>query len=99
MSLRNQVTFLKHMAKQTPGILYSRALNGPARPSWSFRYELFARAMRGVQFEVASRTYAEQREAFDALSGTVAPSLRRVTRDRTPLGGVPGEWFVPKSPS
>lgn len=99
MNLRNQVTFLKHLAKQAPGILYSRALNGPARPTWSFRYELFAAAMRGVQFEVASRTWQEQREAFDALSGTLAPSLARVTRDRTAHGGVPGEWFTPKSPS
>jgi acetyl esterase/lipase len=98
MNLRNQVTFLKHFAKHTPGILYSRALNGPARPSWTLAYELFAAAMRGVQFEVAHRTWEEQRLAFDALAGTYAPSLSRVQRARAELGGVSGEWFTPKSP-
>lgn len=97
--IRHQLTFLKHFAKQTPSIVYARARRGPARGTWSFRYELFAAAMRGVQLEVAHRSWAEQREAFDALAGTWSPALRRVTRQRTALGGVPGEWIVPAAPA
>ncbi|MFO0736186.1 MAG: alpha/beta hydrolase [Labilithrix sp.] len=97
--IREQLTFLKHFARQTPGIMYSRALRGPARPSWSFRFELFAAAMRGLQYEIAHRSWAEQRAAFDALAGTWSPALRRVTRERATLGGVPGEWIVPKAPA
>lgn len=93
------VDFLRHVAQQTPAVAYSRALRGPARPSWTFGYELFAAVMRGLQWEIAQRSWAEQRAAFDGLAETYAPSLRRVTRERTTLGGVVGEWITPRMPA
>lgn len=95
----SQITFLRHLVKQTPAILYSRALRGPARPTWTFGFELFAATMRGLQFDFAGRSWDAQRRAFDALAGTFSPSAKRVRRSRVVLGGVTGEWIVPRAPS
>ncbi|MBX3230962.1 MAG: alpha/beta hydrolase [Labilithrix sp.] len=94
-----QIVFLRHLARLTPGVTYARLLRGPARPTWSFRFELFAATMRAVQFELASGSWEAQRRAFDRLAGTYAPTVRRVRRERVTLGGVPAEWFTPKQPA
>jgi acetyl esterase/lipase len=92
----SQALFFRELARRWPGIIYSRALRGPARPSWSFRYELFAATMRGMQFELGKRSYVEQRVAMDALARTYSPAVWNVDRSPTTLGGVPAEWFLPR---
>ena len=91
------LAFVRHLTQQAPAITYSRLLRGPARPSWSFRFELFVATMRALSYELAQRTLDEQRRAMDALGSVVAPIMRKVRRSRADMGGVPCEWFVPRT--
>lgn len=95
----SQLTFLRHLVRSTPAIAYSRAMRGPARPSWSFSFEVFAAAMRRLQFDVAGRTWQAQRRAMDSLADTYSPMQKRVRRERTTMSGVPAEWFTPHRPA
>lgn len=52
--------------------------------------------MRGYTTAVHARTWPELRVAFDSLANERAPVLRKVTRTKAQMGGIPCEWFEPK---
>jgi acetyl esterase/lipase len=74
----------------------SRLRRGPARPSWSFGFEVFARAMRRTFDVVCARAIPEQRAAFEAMANTRSPALTGVARSPVVAGGVSSEWFSPR---
>jgi acetyl esterase/lipase len=86
--------FLRHLAQQAPRVAFSRVIRGPARPSWSFGFELFVSALRETVHDISMLDWPGLRAGHDVL---VKPgSLRRVTRAETALGGVPTSLFVPR---
>jgi len=91
----SQLLFLRHLASSLPRVALGRARRGPLRPSWSFGFELIAMAMKRTGTHVARQSWVEQRRAYDSLANKMSPTLRRVTRDTTVMGGVPCEWFSP----
>jgi acetyl esterase/lipase len=93
----SQLLFLQNIARSFPRVAASRLRRGPARPSWSFRFELFARAMRGTFGAICTRSMVEQRAAFEAMANTRSPALGKVKREPIEAGGVPCEWFTPRT--
>lgn len=74
-----------------------RARRGPARPTWSFGFEFIVEFLREDFGRTQHWLYPRLRRAMDARAYP-NPEAARVTRRRAVLGGVPGEWFEPKSP-
>jgi acetyl esterase/lipase len=95
----SQTVFLRHLARHSARVAISRLRRGPVRPSWSFAFELFTTALRHTSLEISKRDWALQRVAFDALATPpfLADVFHRVVREPVKLGGVPAEWFVPKT--
>jgi acetyl esterase/lipase len=79
-----------------PRVAVSRMRRGPARPTWSFRYELLARTMRRTFDVIAARPIPDLRAAFDAMANTRSPALAKTTRTKIEPRGVPSEWFAPR---
>jgi len=93
----SQLLFLRHLARSVPRVAAARLRRGPARPSWTFGYEVFASAMKRAATDIAARSWAEQRAAYDALANPMSPIARHVRRSDATLGSVPCEWFMPRS--
>jgi acetyl esterase/lipase len=94
----SQLVFLRHLVRHAPKVAVSRVLRGPGRPSWSFRFELFTRALKATSFEITRSDWAGQRVGFEALRNTWSPALTRVVRTSSVLGGVPTTTFTPQQP-
>ena len=77
--------------------LRARLRHGPARPSWGFQFQWVVAFLRQDFAESGKWPYERLRRD---LNGRRYParSLKRVTRSRERLGGVPATWFVPPSP-
>ncbi|MCK6550502.1 alpha/beta hydrolase [Myxococcota bacterium] len=77
--------------------LMGRWRRGPLRPSWSFRFELFATVLKLGAARQSQQTIPERRATTEALARPDAKKLTSFTR-RGPatVGGVAGEWFVPE---
>lgn len=91
-----QTLFLRQVARSLPRVVRARRSRGPARPTWSFGFELFVTAMRATADAIGEMPWPEQRVAYDALANRFASPLLRVRRERVDAGGVPAEWFVPR---
>lgn len=87
---------LRHLARSAPSVALSRLRRGPARPSWSFGFELVITAMRSLQLDVARRSWAVQRTTFDGFTNVRSAVLKKVKRTPVTVGGVPCEWFEPR---
>ncbi len=92
----SQLLLLQNLASAIPRVAVSRVRRGPARPSWSFRFELFATAIRKTFGTICTRSIHEQRAAFEAMANERSRALARTKRTRVDAGGVPSEWFVPE---
>jgi len=99
----SRIAFLRQIARHTPGVVLSRFRRGPSRPSWSLDFELFTTALRHTKLEVPRRDWKALRALFDGLGHPLpflvqdSPSLRRIHREETKVGGVPVTWFVPNT--
>lgn len=91
--------FFRHVARSAPRVAFSRLRRGPARPTWTYPFELFTTALRHASLEIAGLDWPAQRAAFDQLASPYAPPLRQVRREETSVGGVPSTWFVPRLPA
>lgn len=99
----SQFVFARHAARHLPKIVLSRLRGGPARPSWTFAFELFATALRDTSIELTARDWPQMRAAFDALAFP-PPFLverlavfRRVKRTVETIAGVAVTTFAPSS--
>jgi epsilon-lactone hydrolase len=92
----SQARFLRHLAKQSPGVLLSRFRKGPARESWSFGFELFTTALRHTTFDLATLDWPDLRASFDDLAKSQSRALLRVKRQSARVGGVEATWFFPR---
>lgn len=88
--------FVSSLARSLPVVVNRRLRRGPARPSWSLGWELFAAAFRDTTGRLTDKPYAKLRRAFDTMSPVVSPAYKGVARKKVDAGGVPSEWFVPK---
>ena len=52
--------------------------------------------MRGTFDAICTRSFQEQREAFERMANTRSPALAKVKRKKVDAGGVPSEWFTPR---
>jgi epsilon-lactone hydrolase len=68
---------------------------GPARPGWSFLYELFGNLMKHEFATLASRSWRAQRAGWDARA-LPDPTQWRVRLTRETIGGVPCAVAVPR---
>lgn len=69
-----------------------RMRRGPARPSWSYGFEVVATALKARAETISKLDWQAQRRAWAAMSAP-APILSKVTRER--VDG--GEWFAPRA--
>lgn len=72
--------------------VWRRALRGPLRPSWSFRFEVAVGGLRRYARWATAQPLPVLREAWEAVA---TPALPGVVREIAPLEGVRAEWFVP----
>lgn len=76
-------------------VLVQRLRRGPLRPGWSYGYEVVTRAQKRFHERVARLTPQEERRAWASLKAPY-PSLQKVVRTETTLGGVRSVELVPK---
>lgn len=76
--------------------LARRALRGPLRPGWTLRTETAQSVMRAVLMRSKRRDPTWLREVQAALPAPVA-FASQVSFEPAQLGGVPGEWCVPRA--
>lgn len=72
-----------------------RMRRGPARPSWSYRFEVVATALKARAASIAKLEWLAQRRAWASMTAP-APILRQVVREKTEVAGLYAEWFTPK---
>ena len=73
---------------------WHRLAHGPRRPSWSWRVEVMAAAMRGILMQSETRGPVWLRSALESMP--VAPAfLKQVRMHEVDAGGVRARWFVP----
>lgn len=91
----SQLLLLRYLAEELPKTAIRRARRGPQSPGWSFPFEAFMAGMRRFAYDVAARSFPEQRAAWDAVARSFDPIQRRVRRTKVYADGVPAEWFIP----
>jgi len=78
----------------------SRFRSGPLFPGWSFMFESTARMLKLRARAVESLPLDEQRSLQEEAGEQEARRMRgKVSRSAATLGGISGEWFVPKDRS
>jgi acetyl esterase/lipase len=70
-----------------------RLVRGPARPTWSFRFEALARTLRRFLRASAKRSATELRASWEELAFR---AVRGVSRERMMIGTLGAEWFSPE---
>ena len=91
----SQVRILKSLVATLPRVVNRRLRKGPARPSWTFGYELIAASFRATTAGVTDHPYEVMRRAFDRFPLPTSKGLVGVTRSSVDARGVPSEWFTP----
>lgn len=91
----SQARLLSALATTLPKVVNRRLRRGPARPSWTFGYELVAASFRATTAGVTDRPYEVVRRAFDSMPLPTSKGLVGVTREKVDARGVPSEWFTP----
>lgn len=75
----------------------SRFKRGPMFPGWSFSYEMTTRLLKLRAAAVGKLPIEEQRRLQEIAGDQEAKRMQsNVTRTEAKIGGVDGEWFVPK---
>ncbi len=77
-----------------------RSRHGPAFPRWSFKVEVLSRVLK-FQGEAWTQMPLDERRRVNDRAGDQQAKLfrKRVKRDHASVGGVGGEWFVPRGSS
>jgi epsilon-lactone hydrolase len=69
-----------------------------ARAGWSFGFEVVARALKANAARVSLLDWPAQRVAWEAMVRP-SPILKQLRFEKASLGGVAGEWFIPRGAS
>ena len=88
-----RLRLLKDMMVSLWQVTRRRMRAGPARPSWSWLFEVLVEMLRSISIRVTPLTPQAQRAAWAALEMR-SPLELRVTRERLELAGLPAEQFM-----
>jgi epsilon-lactone hydrolase len=88
--------FTARLLAATASVTTRRLRSGPARPSWTWGFEVVATALRAHARSIARRDWRGQRTAWQALSAP-ARILDEVMREPTTVGELGAEWFSPRA--
>jgi acetyl esterase/lipase len=94
MSTARLPELLALVAEAEARAAFRRLTRGPLRPSWSWRVELAAAAMRALMMR-SKRSGVHWLRSATEIVPTPAPALRRVRTQDVDAGGVPARWFEP----
>ncbi len=89
------VAFLGNLVAATARVAARRSRRGPARPSWSFGFEVVATALKSRAAAIAKLDWQAQRRAWASMSAP-APVLRQIVREKAEVAGLRAEWFSPR---
>jgi acetyl esterase/lipase len=89
------IAFLGELLAASVVVTIARSRRGPLRASWSWSFELIARALKHRAAAISRLDWQSQRAAWSAMNGP-APILRMVKREALELASMRAEWFEPK---
>jgi acetyl esterase/lipase len=89
------IAFVGELLASSVGVTIARARRGPLRPSWSWTFELIARALKRRAAVIARLDWQSQRKAWSAMNGP-APILRKVKQEPVEHASMRAVWFEPK---
>jgi epsilon-lactone hydrolase len=90
------VAYLGDLLLSAATVTARRLRRGPARPSWSWGFEVVASSLKKRAAAISRLDWQGQRAAWGAMTAPV-PLLKEITRETTTVAGMPAEWFSPKA--